>query len=70
MRADAPGRVRRARGKFPVLATHAQREAALAAVREGRYAASARAGVKSHRKLVRKALALWGMVPYPPTVER
>ena len=53
-----------------MLATHAQREAALAAVRVGRYAASARAGVKSHRKLVRKALAQWCMVPYPPTVEK
>ena len=61
MRADAPGRLRRTSGKFPVLATHAQREAALAAVRVGRYAASARVGVKSHRKLVRQALAQWRM---------
>ena len=37
-----------------MLATHAQREAALAAVRAGQFAACARAGVQLHRKLVRK----------------
>ena len=38
------------------------------AVKADVYAASSKAGVKSRRKMLKKALGLWGQTPYPPTV--
>ena len=47
-----------------------ERDAALAAVRAGRYADSYQACIDSHRRLLAKALAEWRLEPYPPTVEK
>ena len=50
--------------------TEAERDAALAAVRAGRYADSSLAGVESHRRFIIKALDRWKLEPYPPTIEK
>ena len=70
MRQGAPERKARTRGKFPSLDTQAERDAALAAVRAGRYADSSQVGVGSHRRFVAKALATWGVTPYRPSVDK
>ena len=49
--------------------TEAEPDAALAAVRVGRYTDSSIAGVGSHRIFIVKALGKWKLVPYPPTIE-
>ena len=50
--------------------TEAERDAALAAVRAGRYADSSLTGVESHRRCIIKALDKWKLEPYPPTIEK
>ena len=56
MRMGGPERRPRARGIFPSLDTAAERDAALATVRAGRYADGSQAGVVSHRLFIEKAL--------------
>ena len=70
MRKDAPGSLVRTRGKFPELDSAAAREAAVKAVEADVYVASSRAGVKSRRMMLKKALGKWGQVPHPPSVEK
>ena len=68
LRADAPGRLRRATGRFPNLNSEILRTAALTAVRLEVYAASTRPSVKSRRLFIVKALRAWKQRPFPPTV--
>ena len=70
MRPGAPERRQRARGKFPSLDTPEERDAALAAVRAGRYADSSQGSVESHRRFIVKALLKWQLTPYPPTIDK
>ena len=70
LRKDAPGRLVRTRGKFPLLDTPEARAAAIEEVRSGVYAASSQAGVKSRRTFLRRALAQWEQEPFPPSVEK
>ena len=70
MRQGVPERKARTRGQFPSLDPQAERDAALAVVRAGRYADSSQAGVESHRRFVATNVGQVGITPYPPSVDK
>ena len=70
LRADAPGRVARRRGKFPILDTAEARARALEALRHDYYVACSIPGVDTRIRVLWKALQPWQGVPCPPTIEK
>ena len=70
LRRDAPGRRPRTHGALPVLDTVKARDAAFEAADRDLYAASSVAPHMSRVKLIRKAMALWGWSPWPPSAAK
>ena len=67
LRWDAPSRRAGRRGAAPQLRTGQQRDAALAALDAGMYAASSWPGLRSRRAFIARTLNQWGLSPEPIT---